>query len=250
MIVALDFDGVIMDGINECMLVAWNVFNNKLFSDFNNKSLNEIPDYFVDIFTHARNFVRHDGHFIIPFYANKNEVIDSKSFHEIYENIHDADKSKFRDDFVNYRNKVKELFPEYWISLHKELIDLKEIIDLDVDLRIVSGKDAESIIFLLKNKKIHIEPRKVHGRMVEKDTVLKSIKNDSENDNEDLFFVDDNLNNVIDASKLGIQSLWAFWGFHTPEQVQNADRLSIKAIFNNQELLDFIKISKKNEVRI
>ncbi|CDG21511.1 protein of unknown function [Xenorhabdus poinarii G6] len=96
---------------------------------------------------------------------------------------------------------------------------------------------------------IAIEPKKVHGRMINKYTVLNSIKYDSDKNKKGLVFVDDNLNNVIDASKLGIQSLWAFWGFHTPDHVKDAEKLSIKAI-NNQELLNFIKLSKENEVRI
>jgi len=248
MIVALDFDGVIMDGITECMLVAWNVFNNKPLSDFNNNSLNEIPAYFVKTFTHSRNFVRHDGHFIIPFYADRNESMNSKSFNDIYKNIPEVDKIKFRDDFVNYRNKVKKTFPEYWISLHKELIELKEIIDLDVDIRIVSGKDTESILFLLNNKDIYIDPGKIHGRMVDKNIVLNTIKYDAEKNKENLIFVDDNLNNVIDACKLGIQSLWAFWGFHTHEHIKDAGKLSITAI-NSKELFNIIKLSKENEVR-
>jgi len=249
MIVALDFDGVIMDGINECMLVSWNVFNKKPLTDFNHRSLREVPNEFVSLFNRLRNYVRHDGHFIVPYYVNGIDVTDGRSFDFIYNNLPENIKSEFRSNFAKYRRKVKESFPEYWISLHDELIELKEIVDLGVDIRIVSGKDAESILFLLNNKNIDIDPDKIHGRTVEKDTILKSIKSESDQNNEQLIFIDDNLNNIIDAKASGVNSWWASWGFHTQDNINDAKRLSIKTL-DKSELLTFIKISKENEVKV
>jgi len=71
MIVALDFDGVIFDGTNECLLIAWNVFKKNRVKDFNIEVFDKIPTKFNILFKKLRNFVRHDGHFLVPFYIKE-----------------------------------------------------------------------------------------------------------------------------------------------------------------------------------
>lgn len=35
----MDFDGVVVDGVDECMLITWNVLHDRPLSDFNKNVL-------------------------------------------------------------------------------------------------------------------------------------------------------------------------------------------------------------------
>ncbi len=233
MILAIDFDGVIMDGINECMLVTWNVFNKNQHSDFSEKKLQGIPLKFKESFTHLRNFVRHDGHFIVAFFNKNEKIIDMKIFNEIFESIPETTREEFKTNFISYRSAVREIYNSYWISLHKELINLQDIIKLNIDIRIVSGKDTESILKLLYIKNINIPPKNIHGRMLNKEIILSQLKTEADREKKELVYIDDNINNVIDIRNLNINSLWAFWGFHTEEQIDDAKKLNIVPVYKN-----------------
>lgn len=39
MLIAMDFDGVVVDGVDECMLITWNVLHDRPLSDFNKNVL-------------------------------------------------------------------------------------------------------------------------------------------------------------------------------------------------------------------
>ena len=66
-VIALDFDGVICDGLDECLLVSWLSFADRVQPSDGIPLLDTIPSSFKDRFARCRNFVRHSGHFIIPF---------------------------------------------------------------------------------------------------------------------------------------------------------------------------------------
>lgn len=230
MIVALDFDGVIFDGTHECLLVAWNVFKKNTLSEFNIKKFDEIPELFIDLFKKSRSFVRHDGHFLVPFYIKENTIINSETFHKTYNSIPQEIIFEFRADFNKYRSKVRDIYSHYWLELHKKLLNLEEIIDLGIDVRIISGKDSDSIFFILQENGVKLIKEKIHGETSSKIPLLKLLKSEANDGNSKLLFIDDNIENIIESRKLGINSLWATWGFHTPEQINNAKHLLINEV--------------------
>lgn len=232
MIIALDFDGVLYDGGNECLLVAWNTFYKNNISYFNQSVLNDIPDKFKEVFKNSRNYVRHDGHFIVPFYMNYVSNIDYEGFEKVYNDIPESVKSEFKNNFYLYRKIARNKYPSFWVELHTELINLKDILSLGptVTISIVSGKDSDSIAFILHHAGINLPNERIFGRLKNKEPILLSLSNEAKDNGEILIFIDDNINNVIDSLKIGIDSLWAKWGYHTELQEKLAMELSLKVL--------------------
>lgn len=248
MIIAMDFDGVLYDGGNECLLVAWNTFNKNTISYFNETILNDIPDEFRNIFKKSRNYIRHDGHFIVPFYFNTVDDINHDEFDKVYNGIPEAEKDEFKFNFSLYRRMARDKYPCFWRDLHSELISLKDIMGIDssITINIVSGKDVDSITFILNSNEINIPNERVFGSLKNKDKILLSIKKYASENNERFVFIDDNINNVIDSLEVGVDSLWAEWGYHTEAQEKLALELSVKTV-SKDNIISLIKKIKMEE---
>ncbi|MGP3146371.1 hypothetical protein ACTVNI_21100, partial [Serratia bockelmannii] len=129
MLIAMDFDGVVVDGVDECMLITWNVLHDRPLSDFNKNVLQKIPSLMAKRFRKLRNFVRHDGHFISSFTEFGNEAIDNDRFTAIYESIPTEEKEIFRDKFIQYRNLARSIYPSFWAELHRPLLDVSNLFE-------------------------------------------------------------------------------------------------------------------------
>lgn len=240
MVIALDFDGVVVDSIDECLLVSWNTFNRKGYQKFNKDALVSIPDTFREKFRYCRNYMRHDGHFIVPYYLNDEVFVSKDSFENVYSKIPQPDKDNFRKLFMEYRDNVRNTYPKIWGSLHKVLIDINSLLSTEDEVIIVSGKDSDSIHFLLRMMGIKFPISKIYGRMINKSEILKEIKNKAYMRREPFIFIDDNLDNVKEAINSDIPSIWAVWGYNTKEQFSEAKQLKIPSL-KKKDLNDFIK---------
>ena len=123
-------------------------------------------------FRKLRNFVRHDGHFIASFTEFGNEAIDNDRFTAIYESIPTEDKKIFRDKFIHYRKLARSLYPDLWAELHRPLLDVSNLFETANDIYIVSGKDEESILYILSKYGLNIPANKIYGRMTDKTRLL------------------------------------------------------------------------------
>ncbi len=240
MLIALDFDGVVVDGIDECMLITWNVLHNRPLNDFNQEVLKSIPRPMASRFHKLRNFVRHDGHFIVSFTDAGKEMIDNDKFIAIYESIPSKEKEIFREGFIQYRKQARNTYPAFWAELHRPLLDISKLFRTIHDIYIVSGKDEESISFILSKNGLNISTDKIFGRMTNKNKTLISLKEKAIVENKEMLFIDDNIQNVIDALDHGVQSFWAGWGYKTPEHQKIARQKGINEL-NTEDLLDLIK---------
>ncbi|HGM5289033.1 hypothetical protein I5Q17_21730 [Serratia ureilytica] len=239
MLLALDFDGVVVDGADECLLVAWNAFHGRGLENFNPHGLLDIPKAFVERFRSLRSHVRHDGHFIVPFFANAAHI-SSHNFTGIYESIPLGTREEFRRSFVEYRSQVRTLFPGFWAELHRPLIDIRDIFQLRHEIRIVSGKDSESISMILQLFGQSLPASAIHGRMTSKVEVLSQIKNEALALGMRMAFIDDNIENIIEAKQLGITCHWPDWGYKAAEQIEMASINGIAPI-TSEHLFEILR---------
>lgn len=240
MLIAMDFDGVIVDGVDECMLIAWNILHDRPLSDFNQNVLQEIPHLMAKRFRKSRNFVRHDGRFIASFSEFGNEVINNDTFTALYESIPTKEKEIFRNSFIQYRKQARSFHPDFWAELHRPLMDISNLFETTNDIYIVSGKDEESISFILRKYGLKIPKNKIFGRMTDKNKTLISLKSIASDKNEEMLFIDDNIQNVVEALDHGIQSFWANWGYNIPDHRVMALQKGIKEL-DTEALLKLVK---------
>lgn len=241
MYLCVDFDGVIADGANECLIVSWLAWHNKNSPNNLRELLESIPAEFKKSFRHLRNYVRFDAHFIAPYLISTADKINSQS-------DFDTSFAKFNDDQVEYftykfktiRKTLRTHHSEEWVAFHTIYPGMQSLFETDHEIFIVSGKDADSISSICQKSNIQINSENIFGGLTSKTEVLNALLARSKPGHHQMIFCDDNLPNVIDSKALGINTYWADWGYHSEEHVELAKQESIHST-SLEQFLSMVK---------
>ncbi len=226
---ALDFDGVIADGLDECLLTAWLTWHELPVARFDEATLRTIPDTFRDRFAHLRNFVRHDGHFLVAF-ACDDDLATASAFEARYAALPLAERDAFRAAFIALRSTIRTEKPDVWLRMHTVYPDLLPALRAGAVDAIVSGKDGASIEAILHASAVPFPAERIFGRVSDKRPILDDLRAQAAARGAELVFCDDNVDNAVDIAALGITVLWARWGYGTPEQRNRAETIGLKGI--------------------
>lgn len=239
-ILALDFDGVIADSQMECLFVGFNTYldfnqNTKLFDgrkftfdnfDFliqkHRKAVEQykmLRPYVIDAFCY----------YVIMYIIEKNIVIKSQNDYnglreKLAKNIH----GHFVSAFYEERHKLIENNLNDWLSLVKPY---KQIISA---IKMLGNKF--SLAISTNNRKFTIDAfSRKHGiasKIVidssfgsDKKLHIENIKNSLGANFNNIYFVDDQIRNLIKLLPLGVNCYLATWGYNTEKQHEEAKKL-------------------------
>lgn len=243
MYLCIDFDGVIADGVNECLIVSWLAWHSKKIPDNLQGLLESIPAEFQNNFRKLRNYVRFDAHFMAPHLISTEAKINSqRDFDETFATLDGDLTRQFTSRFQNTRNTLRTYHTDEWLAFHTVYPGMQSIFDNDHKIFIISGKDANSISAICQTNNIQINNENIYGGLMSKKEVLSALLARSKNENHQIIFCDDNLPNVIESKTLGINTYWAGWGYHSEEHVELAKKESIHSTSLSQFLLMIKKL--------
>ena len=117
-IIAFDVDGVIFGSTDECLVIAWNAFqeiNGK--GDKITSPLEAEKDYEVK-FRSIRNYVRSMDEYLVIFYGEFSHKPDQKAFENILVQIDDNLKLEYSKIFYNERKSFKDRFYKIFFSIY------------------------------------------------------------------------------------------------------------------------------------
>ena len=118
-----------------------------------------------------------------------------------------------------------------WLAQHTLYPNVQSFLEgLDAPLYIVSAKDRDSIIKILARSGIAVTPRQVFGEQRNKPTALRAIQQYESVRPEEIFFLDDNIINVIDVKKAGYGAYWALWGYRADHHLELARQHQITSL--------------------
>lgn len=228
MLLCLDFDGVIVDGVDECLMVSWLAWHRNPVPDTLDSVLCDVADDFRDSFEKLRNYVRHDRHFIVPFFVDNGvDIREQSDFDNLFSMINESAVEKFATAFQHIRKELRRNQPVLWHALHRVYPGIESVFESDHSIYIVSGKDTESINAICKRNNMRVDAKNVFGGLTNKVDVLNALFNQSKAKETAMIFCDDNLRNVLESISIGISTIWAGWGYSTEEQVVAAKRKDI-----------------------
>ncbi|MDV2997317.1 MAG: hypothetical protein N4J56_007022 [Chroococcidiopsis sp. SAG 2025] len=239
-VIALDFDGLICDGLNECILVTWNGYYGKDLSAFSDRGLASIPVEFVERFKHCRNFVKHLGHFIVPLVDSTTPIVSQDDFQAIYAAIAPEAVERFMKKATEYRHWSRQEKPAEWLRHHSLYPGMKRFLsqtDLSMTY-IVTAKDSKSVREILSSAGIKFDESRIFGEQKLKIAALQQITDLEKIPPYCLHFFDDNVLNVVEAQKAGYSSYWATWGYNAPHHFHIAQESSISSISLTEFLED------------
>jgi len=230
-VLALDFDGLICDGLDECILVSWNAHYGQDIASFSDDGLEAIPRQFIERFSYLRNFAKHLGHFYVPLVDSDTPIIAQADFDARYKQISSDDIYQFVTRVSHYRHLVREEMEGRWLAYHTLYPGMKDFLaSIKTPTYIVTAKDRQSVLKILKSAGIEMEPEKIYGDYQVKLEAFEDIARKEQIDNESLYFFDDNVLNVIEAKKANYSAYWATWGYNIPNHFDLAKLHSVTGI--------------------
>jgi phosphoglycolate phosphatase-like HAD superfamily hydrolase len=220
---ALDFDGVIADGLNECILVTWNGYYDLHLDDFSVEGLAKVPAWFIERFTHCRNFAKHLGHFAVTIFDRDTPIKTQSDYERIYLLLDPLEVESFVKKVNIYRANVRTFQESLWLDQHTFYPKIQSFLEgLNAPLYIVSAKDRDSIIKILTRAGIEINQNQVFGEQRNKSIALSAIQQRESVSPQEIFFLDDNIINVIDVQQAGYGAYWALWGYKADDHLELA----------------------------
>lgn len=243
-ILALDFDGVICDGLIEYFEVAWRTYC-EIWSPANDTPADDLALRFYRL----RPVIETGWEMPVLIKALVDGIPDEKILHEwlsIAPKLLLNDKLQAREIAAKLDNQRDEWITtdlDGWLSLHRfypgVVEKLKLTLDSGVQLYIVTTKEGRFVQQLLLQEGVNLPTNAIYGKEVKrpKYEILRELKQQAENKPFSLWFVEDRLKTlqlVQQQTDLGDVKLFlADWGYNTQaerEAAQNDPRIQLLSL--------------------
>ena len=208
----LDFDGVICDSIDECMLISYNSFN-----DTNIININDIPCHFRTYFYEYRYHVRPAKEYFLLCKAYTDNINLSISNFLEFRKLYEYEMNNFENIFFHKRCELKKNIL-LWLSYHKIYEHASQFItSITNSIFILTTKDYDSVNMLANHFGFINKIEEILSREISSDKAIlfeylfnkhKSLLNSKR-----VVFVDDNEFHLASVSKFPIELYFASWGY-------------------------------------
>ncbi|MBS3131876.1 hypothetical protein J4212_05570 [Candidatus Woesearchaeota archaeon] len=238
MVLALDFDGVIADSLNECLLNAYltyrsfnpgtGIFSGKSMNAANFRQLIESHSEHYLLFKKYRVYVRNSVDYYYAFYAIDKgiEIKSSKGLEAEEEKHKELDRHAFRELFYSIRKEIVLKNFEEWAGLSPLYPGIRDIMKkLNPDKSYISTSNrAFAVEGVFRHNKIEFKKENILDNETHKDKndQMKDIKKREKCKFSDIIFVDDILANLEKVQPLGVKCVLAAWGYSNDSQKEEA----------------------------
>jgi phosphoglycolate phosphatase-like HAD superfamily hydrolase len=227
-VLALDFDGVICDSWRECAFITWAGQHGWAPSEFAASAFPAIPGAFIQRFLALRGYARHLGHFLVPVLPGSERISCRADFDLYYAGLAPEEVATFVERALRFRASVQNRRWKQWLAFHVLYEGVSELLSpLSDRLYIVTARDRQLVRELLATHGIAVQPERIYSERCSKSAALRDIQ---AREHAGVYFVDDDLDDVVAAQRDGYRAVWALWGYSAPEDRAKASRLGIPVL--------------------
>ncbi|WP_330240318.1 HAD family hydrolase [Streptomyces sp. NBC_00525] len=228
---ALDFDGVICDALEECALVTWLGIHPHDRTLPGPEQLRLLPREFVERFRTVRDYARTLDHFVIAHLPEAATLRGQADFDRLYEALPPSYVRKFTDAANAAREWFRTRESDFWLDLHTLYPGVPELLRRHSgSVVIVTAKDEGSVHAILGRHGLDDTVAAVYGECGRKAEAIREISDRWGVALKDVTFVDDNLTNAVRVARTGAVSRWAQWGYQTPEHRAQAQEWGVSPL--------------------
>ena len=243
-ICVFDVDGIIVDSTDECLIIAWNAYQEYVGKTNFIKSPDEANLDYDKKFRLTRNYVRAMGEYLVVFETEYNFIKSQNDYEEKLALLKNENLERYGRIFFQKRELFKRAYFPFWLSLHSYYEGLKSILatcNKEGNLYIVTGKDRDSSIELLSQINIKVNQNKIFHMNISLNKLesLKKIATIEGVEHKKIHFLDDNVTHLRDPHKNGFTVALGDWGYALPEHIKKANQYGISVVSINQ-ILDFM----------
>ncbi len=238
-VIAFDFDGVLVDPLQEAVPAAVKTFNEM-------NGTNHKTEFFMEKFRKMTGLIR-TGKDVMPVLHSieKGKTgISRKELNE-YKNKLGKEKVLWLEEEYYKRKKENRKNEEKWLSSlkpHEKAIEAFEKAGKRFETWIVTTRDIESIQKFFKNRGMELDA----GKMIDKSTShdkrkqFSVLKEKSGAEFKEMVFFEDTIYNAFAVHSLGVNVFLSTWGFSKQGQWKEAEKAGIKPI-RQEEMLECIE---------
>jgi len=246
-IVVFDFDGVVCDSTDECMVSSWNAWEKwKSRSGFR-RSVDEFSTEEKDSFRKVRPRVRGAGEYYIVrrAFAEGVNIETQKIYNQLEENWKEY-LPQFKSVFFEARDRLRHENLDSWIDLHPiydGVIDVMKTLNQQNRLYIATLKDAESVNLILGKQKLEVPAEKLldQSQIKSKLQALDQFREQIDCDKDDMIFIDDNVTHLLEPYNEGYKVFLTGWCNVVRDHLTIAKTNNIKILESSDNLLKYIK---------
>ncbi|MEM7554411.1 MAG: HAD hydrolase-like protein [Cyanobacteria bacterium P01_A01_bin.84] len=234
-ILALDFDGVICDGLIEYFQVAWRTYS-QVWQTYTNTP----PDGLAEKFYPLRPVIETGWEMPVLIKALVEDIPESKIYqewHSLSQQIVERDNLDSKDiaqKLDNTRDNWINTNLDDWLSLHRFYPGVVEKLQSSmispVELYIITTKEGRFAKQLLQKAGVNIEADKIFGKEVKRpkyETIQELIEK-HQTSPENVWFVEDRLKTLQLVKKQSdlssIKLFLADWGYNTASERKEAQQ--------------------------
>lgn len=238
-LLCLDFDGVICNSMNECMLVTFNAYSGACYT-----SLDALPAGYRETFRRYRYLVRDPGeYFLLADMFHRGAGIDETRFADVVSQ--EAFRCRdFKVKFFAARHELRNRSLRTWLELHppyKRFVDFIKQVSVPID--IITTKDEESVSLLLREYAVHDKVGHVFGQEAlavyggKAGAIREACRRSSIAPGE-VAYLDDHLQHLADVRETGVKLWYATWGYTNPSLSKMPYDIHALVIDSAQEMLE------------
>ena len=226
-IVAFDFDGVLCNSTEECMITGYNAWMKYKGKNIFVQKTEDVPSDLAKYFRPLRGLVRTGGQYFILFNSYENGRINNEADFDDACLKYEEEISEYEKLFFLCRNILRDKDVNYWLSLHSSYENVPENMKKvmkSANVYIVTGKDKDSVRTFLYHLGIDIQDSKIYDKNAARNKIgaLKKVAQREDKSLAEIIFLDDNINHLMEPKKAGCLVYMAGWGYHSKEQMELA----------------------------
>lgn len=222
---ALDFDGVLAESLRECLVVGWNAYSQVIGRNNRCLSWNDYPKEWIPLATTLRNYIR-SGKDYVYIHQILDEHIDIRSQTEFdaFCSRHQNRRTDYYHRFYREREYLFTHHRDTWLRLTPLYPGIASVLNQSNKagrVAIVTTKEIRYVSALLRESGVRSLSPDLWFQAtdrVSKETILTRLIERYDLVPRDLWFVEDQVSNLIAVKSLAIRGLFALWGYHTRQQ--------------------------------
>lgn len=221
-VLALDFDGVVIDSIQECLLNGYNAY-----ARFSNGSpvsqFNELPSAWLAEARRRRNFIRNGEDYVfIAHSIHLGERIDDQADFDVFTNRYAALRQSFFDLIYQQRLDFSQQTPHLWGELNPLYDGMGDFL---------RGYPQKETLFIITSKKLIFVEKILSAHGIElpaanlmdtsragKRQLIEEILQARRLPARAFYFIDDQVDTLIKILPTGVNLLLASWGYNNDGQ--------------------------------
>jgi len=235
-VLALDFDGVIANSIDECLVTAYNAFTRGNEGYVPRTDLKAFSDLEMAEFRNLRPLIRRgeDYVFLLLAMSEKKQLLSQMEFDEFLDK-NEFNREEYRRRFYAEREVLQTQNPEMWLNLnplYPGMASFLKSVDAE-EIYIITTKDLVSVRLILEHNGISLKPDQMFqaDKTLGKPAILNSILSKRGVGGEQIHFIDDHVGTVVEVKHNSLANVYcASWGYNTVEQLHMLHQENIPAL--------------------